>query len=120
MAGMTVETGSLPMGFMLAAHLGPMLIRMALQTETLRTGGQQMFVFTGMGIVAGGAIAVHNRFMHINGSGLFIDGLMTGETKSIRLLRHQQSPSLSVRMAGGTFAPGHGTMGLGLEQPRPF
>lgn len=113
--GMTVETSAFGMGFMAAAHLGSMLIRMALQTDTLRTRGQQMFIFTGMGIVTGGTVTILNRFMNINGSDLFIDRLMTGDAKFIRFLRQQQTAALTALMAGGAFAGGHGAMNLSFK-----
>lgn len=114
---MAIETGSVFIGLMAAAHLGPMLIRMALQTETIGAHDHQMFIFTGMGFMAFAALTLHNRFMDTNS--LFIDGLMTRGAKGIGFSGRPQGSALTGIMAGGAFATGHGSMNIGLKQTRP-
>ncbi len=82
-AGMAIETAPLFIGLMIAAHLGGMIICMTLHTERIGADDQQMSLFTGMGIMALTALARHDRFM--GAIGLFIDGLMTGDTEGVRI-----------------------------------
>lgn len=105
---MAVETGAVFIGFMLAAYLGAMLLRMAFQTEEIGTHHQEMFVITGMGSVALAAVALHNRPM--DGLLFFIEGLMTRKTKGIRRGWRLDAPSLVGLVAGETFATCHGLM----------
>lgn len=70
-----------------------------------------------MGIMTLAAIALHHRLM--NTSSLIIDGLMAGDTKGIWFGGRQQGSALTGSMAGGTFTTCHGSMNIGLQQPRP-
>lgn len=117
MAGMAIETSAFFIGLMLTTHLGPIGIGMALQTETVRTHSQQISIFTGMAIMAGAALSVHNRLM--NTICLGKDGLMTGGTKGIRFLRGQEPPPLTASMARDAVTLNYGAMNLSLEQARP-
>ncbi len=116
MAGMAIKAGPFFIRLMLTAHLATMLIGMTLQAETIGALGEKVLVVTGMGIVAGAALAFHNRLMDTGR--LVIYRFMTGGTQGVRLRWWQQGARLTASMAGRTFALGHGAMDFSLQEAR--